>query len=135
MTFEYVIDTYAWVEYFAATRAGKIAREYIEGGFGATPTIVFAELKRKLLREIEKGNETREGMSRRLEFIEISTAIEGLDIGTASESAEIDVHMKSKVKGWGMADSVILATARLNNAKVVTGDNHFRGLPDAIMIK
>ena len=33
-----------------------------------------------------------------------------------------------------MADSTILATTSAANAKVVTGDRHFEGLPDAIII-
>ncbi len=41
---------------------------------------------------------------------------------------------KKTIKDWGMADSVILATARSASAKVVTGDRHFGGLPHAIMV-
>jgi len=33
-----------------------------------------------------------------------------------------------------MADSVILATARTVSGKVVTGDKHFEGLADVILI-
>jgi len=39
------------------------------------------------------------------------------------------------VKGWGLVDSIMLATARVRKMKVVTGDEHFRDLPEAIMIK
>jgi predicted nuclease of predicted toxin-antitoxin system len=33
-----------------------------------------------------------------------------------------------------MVDSIILATARTVSARVVTGDLHFKDLPDAIML-
>lgn len=33
-----------------------------------------------------------------------------------------------------MADSIILATARVVSAKVVTGDSHFEGLPEVIIV-
>jgi hypothetical protein len=33
-----------------------------------------------------------------------------------------------------MANSIILATARIASARVVTGDKHFEGLADAIVV-
>jgi len=136
MSYKYVIDSYAWIEYFRGTSAGAKARRYIEEEDSATPTIVIAELSRKLLREIEAGRETLEGRKARLEFIKTSTIIVNLTEDIAVLAGEIDVKRKSKVKGWGLADSIILATARKNQAKVVTGDEHFRDLVDeAIMIK
>lgn len=32
-----------------------------------------------------------------------------------------------------MADSIILATAQIKGAKIVTGDNHFKDLKDEII--
>ena len=40
----------------------------------------------------------------------------------------------NEVKNWGMADLVILATARIASAKVVTDDRHFEGLSEAIIV-
>ncbi|RLE79846.1 MAG: type II toxin-antitoxin system VapC family toxin, partial [Thermoprotei archaeon] len=37
---------------------------------------------------------------------------------------------------WGLADSIVLATARKSKAKVITGDEHFRDLAgEVILIK
>ncbi len=52
----------------------------------------------------------------------------------AVEAAKVDVTMKRKVQGWGLADSIVLSTARNRDGKVVTGDPHFRGLTEAFMI-
>jgi predicted nucleic acid-binding protein len=52
----------------------------------------------------------------------------------AVEAAKIDVDMKKKVQGWGLADSMVLSTARNRNGKVATGDQHFRGLAEAYMV-
>jgi len=43
----YIVDTYAWVEYFRGTAKGKGIRSKIESEDNITPTIVLAELKRK----------------------------------------------------------------------------------------
>jgi len=136
MSYKYVVDSYAWIEYFRGTSAGVKAKRYIEEEDSATPTIVIAELSRKLLKEIEAGRETPEGRKARLEFIKTSTIIVNLTQDIAVLAGEIDVERKREVKGWGLADSIILATARKNKAKVVTGDEHFRDLVDeTIMIK
>jgi predicted nucleic acid-binding protein len=135
MSYKYIIDAYAWIEYFRASRLGEVAKTYIESEFSATPSIVVAEVSRKLRKEIEAGNETEEGRLKRLEFIRASTQIVALDFEIAAEAGEIDVHMKKKIQGWGLADSIILCTARAMKGKVITGDRHFKGFKETIMIK
>ncbi len=135
MTYSHIIDSYAWIEYFRASSEGQRAKEHIEGEGSATPTVVVAEVSRKLLRELESGNETARERSRRLEFIRTSSLVVDLTFDIAAQAGEVDVEMKRKVKGWGLADSIVLATARSAGARVVTGDDHFRGLRDVVFIK
>lgn len=135
MSCKYVIDAYAWIEYFKASKCGEVAKKYIESEGSATPTIVVSEISRKLQREIEVGNETREGRLKRLEFIRATSRIVNLDFEVAVEAGKTDLDMKKKVKGWGLADSIVLCTARNAKGKVVTGDEHFRELEEVIFIK
>lgn len=94
----------------------------------------MAEVSRKLLREVEAGKETREERGRHLEFIRASSQILQLTFDMAASAGEIDVEMK-KVRGWGLVDSIVLTFAKSVDAKVVTGDEHFREIKEAIMIK
>ena len=135
MSYRYVVDAYAWIEYFRASKSGEVAKKYIESEDSATPTIVVSEISRKLLREIKLGNETREGRLKRLEFIRATSQIVDLDFEIAAEAGKIDLDMKKKVKGWGLADSIILCTARNAKGSVITGDEHFRGLEETVFIK
>lgn len=135
MSYRYVIDAYAWVEYFRASKHGEIARKYIEGEGSATPTIVVSEVSRYLQREVEVGNETQEGRLKRLEFMRAVSQIVDLNFEIAMRAGEVDVAMKSRIKGWGLADSIILCTARIVGGHVVTGDEHFKGLEETIFIK
>lgn len=41
MSCKYVVDSYAWIEYFNASEYGEVEKEYIESGHCVTPTIVF----------------------------------------------------------------------------------------------
>ena len=64
-----------------------------------------------------------------------STQIVDLTFDMADGAAEIDIEMKKSVKGWGLADSIVLATAKAARASVVTGDEHFQNLKEVLFIK
>jgi predicted nucleic acid-binding protein len=134
-SYKYIIDAYAWIEYFRASKAGEVARQYIESEESATPTIVVSEVSRKLQNEIMLGNETQAGKTQRLEFIRATTRIIDLDFEIAAKAGEIDPEMRKKRKGWGLVDSIILCTMMATKGKVVTGDEHFRELEEAVLIK
>ena len=78
----------------------------------------------------------RDGMNpeERLRFIRAKTAVQPLDDETAEAAGRISADRRRSVKGWGLVDSCVLATARAMGLKVVTGDAHFEGLDEAIMI-
>lgn len=126
MSYEFVIDSYAWIEYFRGTEKGEKAREFIESGKSATCSIVIAELSEKYTREGKNFEED-------FKFILSSAKIVDLNKEIALSAGEINFENKKKIKNWGMSDAIILATANLLGAKVVTGDEHFRNL-NSIML-
>jgi predicted nucleic acid-binding protein len=87
------------------------------------------------LREVEAGKETMDQRTRHIEFIIASSQILDLTFDTATIAGENAVEMKKKVTGWGLVDSIVLMQAREAGAKVVTGDEHFRKVKEAIFIK
>lgn len=127
MSYDFVIDTYAWVEYFRGSIEGKTAQQYIEDEDCATSSVTIAELSEKYKRENKKFDED-------FNFIIATTKIVDLNSEIALMAGEINYENKKKIKNWGMADSIILATGNLLNAKVVTGDEHFSNL-SAVMIR
>lgn len=128
----YVIDSYAWLEYFMGTVAGEKARKIIESVAyeKLTPTICLAEIYTKVLRV--EGTEKAE-LQRA--FIKSRSALVPLTEEIAIEAAKINVEMKKKIAGWGLADSIVLGTARKKKAKVLTGDEHFLSLPETAYIE
>ena len=42
--------------------------------------------------------------------------------------------MRKKHENFGLADAIILETARTLNAKVLTGDRHFRAVKEARLL-
>ena len=68
-----------------------------------------------------------------INFIISSNKIIDVDKDIALSAGAINFENKKKIKDWGMADAIILASAKKLNAKVVTGDKHFQGM-DSVLI-
>jgi predicted nucleic acid-binding protein len=128
---KYVIDSYAWIEYFMGTEAGEKAKPIIESSEEKiTPTICLAEVYAKTLKV-----ENEELAEKQRAFIKEKSALAMLDEPIAVESAKVQTKMKKEVDEWGLADSIVYATALLKKAEVVTGDEHFKKLKNVLLIK
>ena len=131
-----VVDTYAWIEYFNGTEKGEKVKKFLIEEYTYTPEIVLAEIARKYIRE-EASLET---VKQRLRIIgELSVTV-GIDYKIALESGEaylelLDHSKKLKLKAKpGLGDAIILATAKVLNAKILTGDQHFKKIKITIWI-
>jgi predicted nucleic acid-binding protein len=125
-----VVDSFAWIEYFAGTKPGEMVAKYIESANSITPTIVIVELSSKYAG-------LQQDFAPKLKFISLKSRVIALDQQIAVEAGGINAERKRKIARWGMADSIILATARMHEVRVLTGDEHFRDLAgkEAVMIK
>jgi predicted nucleic acid-binding protein len=100
-----------------------------------TPDVVLAEVARKYLREGIDEEETRS----RLRSMQSATTITPIDVNVGVQSGKAFIELadkatKERLQRPSLFDAIILATARTYQAKIVTGDEHFRGLPEAISI-
>ena len=125
MNFDYVLDTYAWVEYFRGSPAGKRVKSLLESHALATPFLVIAELADFYEREKVTGFE------KDLQFIEAKTTLLTFGKEVAIQAGKTKNEMRKKGrKQFGLADALILEIARSLQAKLVTGDTHFKGLEE-----
>jgi predicted nucleic acid-binding protein len=123
----YVLDTYAWIEYFKGSSFADKVESILESGKCFTPSIVIAELKTKFLRE-------NLDFAQAFNFIEFKTTIIPLDKTIALLAGEINFERKKANRHWSLSDSIVLATARKINAKVVTGDEDFNDLKEEVVM-
>ncbi len=120
-----LIDSWAWVEYFKGSKAGEKAKEYIEGKEKAIiSTINIAEVYRWILRfyNEEIAEEKINVMKERCFVIPVDEEI-------AITAAKIKHERK-----FGLGDAIIYATARKENAILLTGDKDFKNMEDVIFI-
>ena len=127
-----IVDSFAWIEFLRGTPLEPaIRRQLAAADVVATPDLVLAEVARKL---------ARDGISRAIagrKLRDISTlsnvAPVTIDVALGVARADDDLRANAKARGLdrpGLADAVVLSTTRTLNGKVLTGDAHFRGLPE-----
>lgn len=125
-----VIDAYSWIEYFQGTDSGKRVKELIENPNNANHTniITVAELSSFFQRKGYDFNEAKKVI------LSLSRIFE-INIDFAEEAGKLHAIIKKERKHIGLADIFVLLTAKKLNAKVITGDEDFRGLKDIILVK
>lgn len=130
-----VFDSYAWIEYFLGSDSGRIVKDYIDMEEAVTPSIVLAEVARKYLREGMK----EEDVVKRLNFIVVNSTVTEIDaeLSMTAAKAYLELFEKAKVdklKRPSLTDEIVLATGRILEAKIVTGDEHFKGFGEVVYI-
>lgn len=126
---KYVVDAYAWIEYFIKSEKGIKFGEVIESEENEifTSIITIAEVS-----SISK----RENRDVELAYKTITNLSKIFFIGTelAKEAGILHAETRKKIKDFGMANVVVLLTARKLDAKILTDDPHFKGFKEAILI-
>ncbi len=131
-----VIDSYAWIEHLLGTEKGSKVDIILKNADEVyTPDTVLAEIARKFVRESVDVKTVNEWLA---QIVNASTII-CLDAKLATSAAgcylEIQANaIKSKLNLPSLFDAIVLAVSRSLNSKVLTGDQHFKELPETIWI-
>jgi len=126
---KYVIDAYAWIEYFIESDKGKKVKEIVESQdneiFVSIITVAeVSSIGAREKRDVELGNKTLLSLSN----------VYFINLELAKEAGILHAEIRKKIKDFGLADAFVLLTARKLNAKILTGDPHFKGFKEAILI-
>ena len=123
----FVIDTWVWVEYYL----GEDSRvnEYIEND--SLDLFTSAITLTEIIKFLHQNHETPEHIRQ----VVTEIGIRSLVIPVTEDIAILAGECRPVGFKGGIADTIILATARAGGHTVVTGDPHFRALPDAVFLK
>jgi len=113
----------------------KVRRAIADADEARTPDIVLAEISRKYVREKVEDARVRS----RLETVESTTLVTPVDINIAVKAGGAFLELAEKARrerrrSPSLFDAIVLATARTYDSRVITGDEHFEGLPETILI-
>lgn len=122
-----LIDSYGWLEYFfdgpLAEKYATVVEQANEKDY-VTPTIVVYEVYKRV-RSVQGEQSALEAYAQiaRTKIVELTSQI-------ALEAAEISIS-----KNLGMADALILATARAFKAEILTSDKHLKDFKETRFIE
>jgi predicted nucleic acid-binding protein len=127
-----VADSYAWIEIFLGTAAGDEARKRMMAAEEVfTPDTVLAEIARKYHREGISDATIRTRLTSILEASEVLHIDEEVALAAGKAYRELESKARDEeLRKPSLFDAVVLADARIQDAKVLTGDRHFEGLPE-----
>lgn len=132
-----VIDSYAWIEHFLGTGKGRKVDNILQNADEVyTPDTVLAEVARKFVREGVKVKIVNEWLAQIVDASNIICLDTKLAINTAQCYLEMEANArKSKLNLPSLFDAVVLAISKSLNSKVLTGDQHFKDLPETVWIE
>jgi len=118
----FVIDSYAWIEFLEGSEQGDRVRGLLGPPFEAyTPAPVVAEVASKAIRS---GKDPRVAWH----AIRGASVVLPLDGETARVAGALHAEYRRRIPDFAMTDAIVLTFSRKLDAKVVTGDPHFRGM-------
>ena len=120
-----LVDSSGWIEYFSS---GPLAERY--GSYLTrpakliTPTVVVYEVYKKIKRE--RGEQLALRATARLTATEVIPLTESIALLAADVSLQY---------GLAMADAIVYATARDQDAQVLTSDADLKDLPGVVYLR
>lgn len=120
-----LLDSSGWIEYFIGGPLADRYAAYLSSRHSLiTPTIVLYEVYKKLKRE--RGEETALALIGQIHTTQLVPLTESI----AYLAADLSLR-----HGLAMADAIVYATARDNEAEVVTGDADLKDLPGVLYVR
>jgi toxin FitB len=120
-----LLDSIGWIEFFTGGPLADRYATYVTPRYAiVTPTIVLNEVYKKIKRE--RGEETALLFAARLHATEVVQLTESIAYVAADASLR---------HGLAMADAIVYATGRDQNAEVVTSDADLKDLPGVVYIR
>ena len=125
----YIIDSWAWIEYFTGSKAGLILRNLLDNKNHKFITIecTVAELKSYCLR-------TNNDFSQIYNVLKRNSIILPVLTNHWLESAEIRHEIRKRVNDFGLIDAILVSKQNELKCKIVSGDPHFKGLKNIVYL-
>ena len=126
---KYVIDSYAWVEYLLGSKKGETLKKLFmqEGNEFLTVECCLAEMKGWCL----KNNQDFNGV---FTVIRANSMIIALRENDSIKAADERFEQRKRQKDFGLIDALILVKQKEFDAKIISGDKHFKELSDVVFI-
>ena len=126
MNYDYVLDSYAWSEFFDGTNQGITVKEILDNHLVATSVIALAELSDKFSRE-------QRDFQPLAMLIQTKVAVIPLTSRVAIQAGNLKQELRKIAKNISLADAIHFQTAKDLNAIFVTGDPDFKEVKEGVL--
>lgn len=125
----YIIDTYAWVEYFRGSRQGLILSKLFSNTKNKFITLecCLAELKGYCLKHSVNYTRMQDIVKRNSIILPILTDL-------WIKAAEIKFELRKGIQHFGLIDALLVAKQREIRCKIISGDPHFKTLKQIVYL-
>ena len=121
-----LVDSFVWLEILRGSKKGKIALEIINKSDRVFTSVLNLYELRHQIEQIADQKTSNEY----IRAIKSHTKVIVIDEKIALKGALV----KHEYKKMGVLDCLILATARINALKILTGDETFKGIDGTIIV-
>jgi predicted nucleic acid-binding protein len=123
------VDAYAWIEYLIGSETGAKVKTMLEDENNRiyTSAVTLGEVISKIARE-------EQDVCTAYRILLSNSDVIDVDEELSKQTGIIHAEMRKNKKDFGLADAFVLVTARKLGTKILTGDPHFQGIKEAILI-
>lgn len=125
----YIIDSYAWIEYFIGSKKGEILKKLfseVKNKF-LTVECCLVEIKEWCLRE-------NKDFDKLFSIVKSNSSILHIMEYDWIDAAKEKFEQRKMEKTFGLIDAVILTKQKELNCKIISGDKHFKSLNNVIFM-
>ncbi|MBI5003183.1 PIN domain-containing protein [Candidatus Woesearchaeota archaeon] len=122
-----VVDSSAWIEYFKGGTKGNTVKKYVDTHILFTSGFCIGEITATFLRYDMP-------LDVALSFLKVKGTVVLIDFSIAENAGRLYHELRKKNGKISLSDAVTLAIAKKIGAKILTFDNDFRGIPEAIVL-
>ena len=125
----YIVDSHAWVEYFAGSNAGLVLKKLLDNKNHKFITMecTISELKCYCLR-------ANQYFDRMLDILKKNSIILPVLASHWLEAAKIRHDIRKKIKDFGLIDALLVAKQNEMRYMIISGDPHFKSLKNVIYL-
>ncbi len=126
---DYIIDSYAWVEYFLGSKKGEVLRKLFSDGKNNFFIVecCLAEINGWAIKN-------KLNFEEHYKIIETNSEILELNEEAWIKAAEEKAEQRKTEKNFGLIDAVILVKQKELKCKIVSGDKHFKKLKNVLFL-
>jgi len=125
----YAVDAWAWIEYLDGSQKGQKVKQIVEDrkNQNFTSVITLSEVVSKFVKLKKDPNVAIAAISALSKIVQV-------DQETAVRAGELHGEIRRSVNDFGLGDAYVLALAKKENLKILTGDPHFKDFKKTVFV-